>query len=349
MVRFLAALCLVLAAAACWASRHPANIPIARAKVRDGQVVLTVRFDILAFILEQDPMIVLDPPMNALLDGPSEELDAQLKIARERFTKGLAATGGRLESLDFPTAADLHRQVAASPPPRLPVMAEVTARFRLAPVIDRVSLRFPELLGTVVLTVELPYIEPASEPVEPGAESVPIKIPSEAEIAVLAATARTRNEGRNPQPLPNQSPDEAKKAIQVQYDRWSKAYMAHDVDSLLAILSPGYTLKTAKGATMSHDEYQTSLLVRKQKHDDTTQYSTEIQRITMHGDVAAIYARETTTNPKLNPQTGKTEPISYQHDYIDVWEYRAGEWRLKSTVTLKEQTLPPKPPPSRSI
>lgn len=341
-LRFLAILSLLLAAALSSASLHPANIPVARVKIKpDGSVDLKVRFDLLAFVLEQDPMVVLDPPMNALLDGPQSELDTRLAEAKNRFLLGVEAVGGTVEGITFPTAAEVHKQLANQPPPRLPVMTEVVVEVRLPPVVERVSFRFPEVLGTVVLTTERPYSEPITEPVEPGARSQPIKIPTPAEIAQLAAAARPRNAGTSGTEVKMPSQEEVKAAIQKRYDEWSKAYMAHDVDKLLAILSPGYTLKTTKGAVITLPEYKTMLNVRKQKHDDTTKYSTEIQRITLHDGVAAIYARETTTSQKVNKDTGKTEDTSYQHDYIDVWELRDGKWFLKSTVTVKEQTLPP--------
>jgi hypothetical protein len=81
------------------------------------------------------------------------------------------------------------------------------------------------------------------------------------------------------------------------------------------------------------------LKMRKQKHSDTTRYSTEILRMTLKDGVAAIFSRETTTDPGVNQVSGKAEPVSYQHDYIDVWVLKSGKWKLKSTVTQLEQRL----------
>src|ERR1044072_1357356 len=246
-LRFLAILSLLLCALPWSASLHPANSPVARVKIRaDGAVDLKVRFDLLAFILEQDPMVVLDPPMNALLDGPKADLDTRLAEAKIRFLKGMEAVGGTVEDGSFPSTQDNHQQVATLPPPRLPVMSEIAVTVKFPPVVNRVSFRFPDVLGTVVLTTERPYSEPITEPVEPGNRSQPVKIPTEAEIATLAATSRPRDAGTAGATVKMPTADEAKAAIQSQYDAWSKAYMAHDVDKLIAILSPGYTLKSAK-------------------------------------------------------------------------------------------------------
>ncbi len=336
----------VLAVCACalgaLAFVHPATIPVARAQVQtDGTIDLEMRFDILAFILEEDPMTVLDDPMNKLLDGPDTVLDASLAEAKKRFLSGLEVVGGKMESLSFPTAADIHHEIANAPPPRLPVMMLVKGRFHLAPVVNRFSMRFPRILGTVILTTERPYCEPVTVPVEPTEDSEPIKIPTEAEVANLKAQMNPSARGFVASVQPPTLP-EAKVSIQAQYDRWTKAYMAHDVPTLLAILSPDYTLKTANGTVLTAGEYKAMLEVQRKKHDDTTVYKTEIQRINLHENIAAVYSRETTTNRTPDPKTHRDKIVSYQHDYIDAWEYREGQWLLKSTVTLKEQVLPSK-------
>ena len=326
------------------ANAHPANIPVARAKVQvDGKIDFTISFDILAFVLDQTPTLVLDAPMNALLDGPSPDLQERLTAAKQRFVDEFAVgTGektGVVDSVQFPSAAEIHRVVAGGQMPRLPVMMTATLRCHLMSGGSKVAFRFADVLGTVVLSTEFPYVEPVSEPVEPGEWSNALQIPTAAEVAALAASARPRGA---PSPTSDKAQTEvqARSAIQLQYDAWSKAYMAHDVDTLLAILAPDYTLKTAKGALIVRSEYEVMLKLRKAKHSDTTHYSTELLRITLRGGVAAIWSRETTTDPGVNGATGKAEPISYLHDYVDLWIYSNGEWLLRSTVTQKETVIP---------
>ncbi len=321
------------------ASAHPANIPVGRAKVHvDGKIELSITFDILAFVLDQTPQIVLDAPMNALLDGPISDLQSRLDAAKKRFMEGLAITDGLVDSIDFPTASDIHKVVDGGQLPRLPVMMTATFHGHLKPGVRKVSFHFPEVMGTVVLSTEFSYFEPISESVEPGEVSTALEIPTQAQVDAAAATMRPTKS--HAVPSTNQvSEARARKAIQKQYDRWSKAYMAHDITTLASILSPDYTLKTAQGTTIKRAEYDVMLKLRKQKHSDTTLYKTEIVRMTLKDQVAAIWSRETTTDPGLNQKTGKAVPVSYQHDYIDVWVLSKGQWLLRSTVTQKEQLI----------
>jgi hypothetical protein len=328
----------------CLALAHPANIPVARAKVQvDGSIELTITFDILAFVLDQTPQIVLDAPMNALLDGPRADLQDRLTSSQKRFMEGLVvgdeATPGIVDSVDFPTAGDIHKVVDGGQTPRLPVMMTAIIKCHLKPGVHKVSFRFAEVLGTVVLTTEFPYKEPISDSIEPGDASNPLEIPTQAEVDALAASM---NPSKAVAKKIDRQPTEAqaRKAIQKQYDAWSKAYMAHDVDTLFSILAPAYTLKTAQGMLINRPEYEVMLKQRKLKHSDTTLYKTEILRITLRDGVAAIWSRETTTDPGLNQKTGKKEPVSYQHDYIDLWIYANGKWLIKGTVTQKEQVIP---------
>lgn len=327
------------------ASAHPANIPVARAKIEvDGRIELTFTFDVLAFVLDQTPQIVLDAPMNALLDGPSSALQDRLVTSKKRFLEGFtigdAANPGVVDAIEFPTAAEIHQVVDAGQIPRIPVMMTATLRCHLKAGVRKVSFRFAEVLGTVVLTTEFPYTEPISDSVEPGDSSTVLQLPTQAEVdAIAASIAPKKAEPKKIDTLPTES--EARRGIQKQYNAWSKAYMAHDVDTLLSILSPKYTLKTAQGTLINYPEYAVMLKLRKQKHSDTTLYQTAILRITLRDGVAAIWSRETTTDPGLNQKTGKKEPVSYQHDYIDLWTYTANKWLLKGTVTQREQLLPP--------
>jgi ketosteroid isomerase-like protein len=313
---------------------HPANIPVARAKVSvDGVIELQMRFDILAFVLDEDPMTVLDPPMNALLDGSVDELQGQLEDAEKRFAQGLRLAGGTCDSIDFPTAEGVRRLANSDPKLRLPVMAMVTVRCHLGPEVRESSFSFPTALGPVVLSTEFPYFEPISEQVEPGSWSRVLQLPTKQQIEAVQASIGVRTTAAKNPPKPRTDAD-VRKQIQKQYDRWTKAYMAHDVTTLLSLLTPDYTLKTAKGAVITRAEYAAMLNIRKQKHDDTTRYKQEILRLTLHDGVAAIWSRETTTSPAKD---GKS--TSFQHDYIDVWIFSGGKWLLQSSATQQEQRV----------
>jgi len=332
------------------AAAHPANIPVARAKVQvDGKIDLSFTFNILAFILDQTPELVLDAPMNALLDGPKADLQARLDAAKKRFVDGLAIGGaersGVIDLVDFPTATEVLQVANSGQAARLPVMMTTILHCHLKPGVRNVSFRFADVLGPTVLSTEFPYQEPVSESIEAGDWSQSLPIPTQSDVDRIAASLKPHKLESKARGKPPTEAD-AKAAIQKQYNAWSKAYMAHDIDTLFGILASGYSLKTAKGAIINHDEYEVMLKLRKQKHSDTTRYSTEIVRITLTDGVAAVWSRETTTDPGLDQKTGKATPVSYQHDYVDLWIYSGGKWLIKSTVTQKEQLLPQSRPPN---
>ena len=317
---------------------HPANVPVARVKVQpSGHFEMTVTFDVLAFLLDQTPELVLDAPMNALLDAPLEDLQARLELGKSRFLKGLSIGlngQGSIESMTFPSAKEIHDWIKGQNP-RLPVMMTANLIGQMGSKVSKSSFRYPEVMGPVVLTTEFPYNEPISESIEPGDDSQQLNIPTQLDVDRAAMTIHDHiklSASTNPtQPIAN-----ARAAIQKQYNAWSKAYMAHDLPVLIDILTPNYSIRTAQGKLITHDEYMVMIRLRKQKHSDTTLYRTEIVRITLKDGVAAVWSREITTDPGLNQTTGKREPISYQHDYIDLWVQTNGKWLLRSTSTQKE-------------
>lgn len=171
---------------------HPANVCAGVAKVKpDGSVLLRIRFDILAFILEETPADITDGPMNLLLDGPVKNLEDRLAEAKERFKKHITLLGdGKVVSFDtypFPTADEVLKTANSSGKQRLPVMMIVSLTGHLPKGTRTVSFKFPELLGTVILTTEFPYQEPVSEPIEPPHTSTALRIPTQKEVDALAA------------------------------------------------------------------------------------------------------------------------------------------------------------------
>ena len=166
---------------------HPANIAGAQAKLDpDGHFQIRARFDLLAFALNDTPQRIGDGPMNALLDGPVSDLSAQMAEAKKDFQRDFAVSAGgaaaTIDSVDFPTAADVRAWSAEGGATRLPVMLPVVVNGRLPPNATTFSVRFPEILGTVVLTTELPYQEPVSEPLDAGAWSTPLNVPTPQQI-----------------------------------------------------------------------------------------------------------------------------------------------------------------------
>jgi len=135
------------------------------------------------------------------------------------------------------------------------------------------------------------------------------------------------------------SPTQVKKQIQAQYDRWSKAYMAQDVDTLVGILAPDYSLTSSDGKVSTHDGYVAYLRLKKRtgyKDPFTTQ--TTIVGLQMSGAQAKVDAQEIMTSQVTDPTTQKPETCIHSHYYLDIWQRFGSVWRLKSTKTLREST-----------
>ena len=166
---------------------HPAYLTDARVTIAsDGELRLSMRFDTLAFALNDTSARIGNAPMEALLDGPREELEARLTEARDRFVHGLSVSTDHgpwaVKQVDFPMAAavlswrDTNRPV-------LPVLGEVRLEGKLPFGATSVSFRFPAVLDQVILTVERPGEEPSIEPVAANAASAPLPVKLLAEDA----------------------------------------------------------------------------------------------------------------------------------------------------------------------
>ena len=195
-VRLWTLLALLLAAfgaGSCPCAAHPASIAAATAKVQpDGRFAVEARFDLLAFVLDDTPQRIGEGPMNALLDGPAPDLQTQLAAAESRFRRDFQASGGSgpgvVDSVAFPTLADVQKWRDSGIKPRLPVTMTVTVQGHLPPGAASISFRFPDVLGMIVVTTEFPYREPVSEPVEAGAFSTPLPLTAALPAPVPAAT-----------------------------------------------------------------------------------------------------------------------------------------------------------------
>ncbi|MGV3614213.1 MAG: HupE/UreJ family protein [Fimbriimonas sp.] len=168
---------------------HPANVAVSMAKVDpDGTFTLRIRFDVIAFATGASPKDADDEAMTVLIDGPEEGLRESLTAAAGNFRRGLViGIGGEIDQLEFPTAAAVHAFLARDPNPRLPVMLDAVVRGHLPKGTRSLSFRYPDTFGVVIQTVEFPYHEPISEPVEPRTSSRVLTIPTAEEVAKLAA------------------------------------------------------------------------------------------------------------------------------------------------------------------
>ena len=126
--------------------------------------------------------------------------------------------------------------------------------------------------------------------------------------------------------------------IQRQYNRWGKAAKTNDVETILAILTPDYTLKPYSGAVIPLKAYEASLRKRKKENKPVDAYETKILNLTVSGKTARVTSDETSRKATVDPITKSRVSIVHIHRYLDTWVLMGGKWRLRSTVTQKEIT-----------
>ena len=173
---------------------HPAYLTAAVATIqRDGDFKMTLTFDALAFALNDSVERIPDDAMNALLDGPRSELDQRLQQARVRFLRHFEVLADghpvAVEQLLFPLADDVLRWNAAAKMPRLPVLLTCEAQGRLPVATQSLVFRFPEIIGSVVLGVERPGVEPFTEAVNAGEASSSLSVRIDAPLDGIGGTA----------------------------------------------------------------------------------------------------------------------------------------------------------------
>lgn len=183
MTRIAVVLLIVFGFATSVAQAHPALFTSAHIYIQpDGKFQLFTSFDLLAFALNKTSSEVSDPAMNALLDGPQDELDRKIKAARANFLGSLklqtdqgAAT---ITDLKFTTLDEVNQWKHSGRKPRLPVVAMIKVEGTLPVTASQVQVSFPVSLGTVVLTLNRPDDTVYDEPISAGYASskIPIRL-----------------------------------------------------------------------------------------------------------------------------------------------------------------------------
>lgn len=132
--------------------------------------------------------------------------------------------------------------------------------------------------------------------------------------------------------------ESARGAIEGQYKRWARAALNNDVEGVLGILMPGYTLRTFDGTVIERKAYEASLRKRKAEGQKPAAYSTSIETLSVSRQRATVLSLETSVKATADPITNKVQKLVHIHRYRDVWVRTSGRWRLASTVTLLEKT-----------
>lgn len=152
----------------------------------DGTLIVSVHHDALAFALNDISERVEDEPMNALLDGPPADLAAALVESRERFQTLMRVEAEgvpvALTITEAPTPEKVGEWVKSGYSPRLPVKMDFVTRGALPVSAKSVVFFFPEILSSVVVTIERPGQEPATMVAQGGHASPEVPIALRASV-----------------------------------------------------------------------------------------------------------------------------------------------------------------------
>jgi ketosteroid isomerase-like protein len=113
--------------------------------------------------------------------------------------------------------------------------------------------------------------------------------------------------------------------IQANYDRFAKAYVQNDVKTMLAIVSPDYTLVNEDKKLITLSEYKVQLEKRRKEGKKSQLYTVKIVSLKQNGNEVSIETMETVTS---GPGAAK------KHHYLDGWVRTPSGWRLISTETI---------------
>jgi len=126
--------------------------------------------------------------------------------------------------------------------------------------------------------------------------------------------------------------------IDHQYKRWGRAALVNDVETILSVLAPDYTLHTYTGTVITRKDYEASLRKRKASNKPATVYVTKMFSLAVEGATAKVISDETSENPSVDPITNKKLRLIHIHRYQDTWIKSNGAWRLQTTITQVEST-----------
>jgi hypothetical protein len=179
------------------ASAHLPSVASAHVTVSsDGRFTLDLTFDVPPFVLGLTPQAATDAAMNAWLDGPTNALATSLNAASSRFQREFSITSdqgtGHVETIIFPTVADMERYKESMGVIQLPVMMMLSLEGHLPSAAHSVSVCFPKIMDVVAVTVNRPGQEPATLVANAGEGTPPVPLRLEG----ANATAKIVQPGR---------------------------------------------------------------------------------------------------------------------------------------------------------
>ena len=175
-----------------WA--HPGVSTTAVVKVDpEGRVTVIIVHDVLALALNDTSQNVPDAPMYELLHSPDDVLGEAIAASRERFIVlfRFLADGRPIEPDlgQFPIVDLVRAWQLEHPDRRLPVKMDIVAHGLLPPGTRRIAVRFPEVMGDVIVTLDRPGLEPLTLPLRPGEISPEFELRRRADVPGAAPPA----------------------------------------------------------------------------------------------------------------------------------------------------------------
>ena len=170
---------LIVSLLAAWGGRggaalaHPPVDAVAAVRISPtGELTLALTHDALAFALNDTSRDIPDEAMFALLASPDEALARSLAEAQSRFEAlcTLLADGVRvpLVATASPTVEQVREWQRHHRFYPLPVKLELQARAALPSAAHTLQIRFPEMLGDLILSLERPGEEALALPLRAG-------------------------------------------------------------------------------------------------------------------------------------------------------------------------------------
>lgn len=185
---------------------HPPINSIAELRVSEsGAITMEVFYDALAFALNDTSQNIPDGPMFDLLNGPEETLVRSLDDCRGRFEKlcvlSTAAARVPVEVTSAPRVADIREWCRTHGSYPLPIKLSLSARASLPPNATSFQIRFPEMLGDLILTVDRPGQDVVAVPLQASELSPEFGVAISSEESAAPPTNQSTSTPEHAQPV----------------------------------------------------------------------------------------------------------------------------------------------------
>jgi hypothetical protein len=153
------------------------NVGLGKAYVQiaaDGTITASIEFDFAAWIVGVEPAQLTTEYVRRLAGMAPSELQGALNGARQRLDEGCSFAPAQNVRFKVPSEPEFRRALQNElAPAAMPSNITVTASGRLPQGEPAISIRFPSLMGALLLTVKAPNRAPFQQLLLPGEKSPP--------------------------------------------------------------------------------------------------------------------------------------------------------------------------------